>query len=245
MRKGFALKEEYRDRQLLALFDWDGTVYPGFTLRSWTKFLVAQGLFSTTAQTQIADLFGLYYKGKIGHDELSNETSFVYAVGVSGQLVENISFAATEFIQSAEQRPYAFAGRVFNLLRSEGVQNIVISGVPAQVLRAYAKQFPLDQVVGLEIAIDELSKRFTNAIVSNPGQSIGKKLAVRRLPQTARILLAFGNSISDLPLFTEAEIGIVLNNKDDFPEFIRTKLISLEVSEVEAIVANTLTSLKR
>ena len=233
-------------RRLAALFDWDGTVYQGFTILPWTRYLNSNKLFSSSAIKQIEDLFRKYEQGEIDHDNLSKETSLIYAADLSGRSIEEVSKAAIDFASLSQSQLFAFAKTLFSTLSTFGMINVVVSGAPAILLRGYAKYLAMDHIFGLELTEDASSGKFLNSIKVNPGVSEQKALIVQSLPKDMKAIIAFGNSLSDLPLFDAAEFGIVVNSiKASFPEPIRQNLLFLSADDVDSAVLNILTKVQR
>ncbi len=181
------------------LFDWDETVQPGFTILTWSEYLCRKGMFDREALMVIQDLFYRSRQGEMKYEELLSRSASIYGEGMEGQRVQDVSSATTEFVDINSSQLYEFAPRMFNHLDKLGIKTTVISGAPVMVLEAYAQKYSIDQVFGLDIGVDS-SGRFTKLVRENPGVIEQKASTLLKLPADARIYLAFGNSLSDLPL---------------------------------------------
>lgn len=206
------------------LFDWDETVQPGFTILTWSDYLCEKGLFDRKALARIKDLFYRSNQGEMRYEDFLCRTASAYAEGLMGQNAHYVSSVTAEFVDIKSGQLYPFAPNVFHRLDKLGLKATIISGSPIMVLQAYAERYSIDQVFGLKVAVDS-SGCFTNLVTENPGVSEQKASAIGKLPPDARIYLAFGNSLSDLPLFKAAEVGIVINNKKElFPDSVTARL---------------------
>ncbi len=220
----------------VALFDWDGTVSPDFTLVPWIRFLCARNLLTKESIESIEYLFLSYEQHRIRYKELADETALAYAQGLAGIRLRAISKAATEFVCSNQHPIYSYAPNLFRNFRALHITNIVVSGAPAELLRAYAKQHFIDHVYGVELEVDSRGI-FTGVVTNNPGSAEEKAHIVDSLDRSAKVLFAFGNNLADLPLLSVAQVGIVLNNNArTFPANIRERLTYCTPDNVDEVI---------
>jgi len=79
-------------------------------------------------------------------------------------------------------------------------------------LQEYNKFLGLKKVYGLELETKE--GVYTGNITTNPGISLEKSKLVNEIigSHNENIILALGDSLSDIPLFQAAPINVVVNN---------------------------------
>jgi HAD superfamily phosphoserine phosphatase-like hydrolase len=233
-----SLKKIRHSKGRVVLFDWDGTVVPDFTILPWVARLSEEGLVRYGTTDRIRKTFECYYKGRKSYEDLCRDTASIYARGIAGFHSADLSMAAEQFVRSQQSNLYPYAPALFRRLDKLDIRTIVVSGAPICVLQAFAKKHPIHEMFGLEIAIDG-SGYFVPRIMQNGGLIAEKERFVRALASECRVIMAFGNSLSDTPLFSVAEHGIVINNpKCIFPDTIQSNLIRAAADEVEPLVDN-------
>lgn len=224
-----------------ALFDWDGTVNPGFTLLPWTSFLRDRELLTAQSFHKITGLFHAYNNSEINHEMLCHSTADAYAQGLRGRDSKEIEVVAGLFVQMGDPKLYSYATELFALLKYQKISIVVVSGTPSILLREYAKVYPIDQVFGLELRANARDA-LTGEILNNPGLMKDKNAVVGSLPKGIEVLYAFGNSISDTPLFEIAEVAVLVNGfKNCFPRSLTSKLNALKLEDVVGFVKKSLT----
>jgi len=98
-------------------------------------------------------------------------------------------------------------------LTTNGIDIVLISGAPEVVLSAFQAYFPISKIYGLSIGVD-FQNRSDGTIQRNPGLCSEKQRIVNALQAKARIVLAVGDSVSDIPALTAASIGVFVGRKD-------------------------------
>jgi phosphoserine phosphatase len=217
---------------MVALFDWDGTLHPGFTVFPWSRFLSDRGLFTPRLADHLGQLLASYQASQLTHDELAIECANVYAEGALKVATGSLRKAAQEFVLSPAGQLYSFARPVLALLQSAGIRNVVISGAPSEVLKAYLPHFPLQDVWGLDVQRDEDIR-----LIVNRGLSYEKEQVVESYRHKFFIAFGFGNSAADLPLLEAASVAVLINGSASwFPPSVRHRLMQCTEQNVETLV---------
>jgi HAD superfamily phosphoserine phosphatase-like hydrolase len=219
----------------IALVDWDGTIRKNFTILSWAQHLGNAGVVSGEIVEDMEGQFALYSRGLISHNDLAAGTAAVYAGHLTGIADEEVRKLIPSFLNTDRAFLFLTCLRLLSYLSEKGIEVIVISGAPSEILTEYQKFYPLKRIFGLEL--ETRKGLFTGRVKVNPGMSSTKGRIVRKLNEEEgrKAVLAMGNSISDVPLFKAARINIVVNNGD-----IRTlgKTFSLDpAGDVEATIS--------
>lgn len=223
-------------RLMAALFDWDGTLRPGFTILPWCRFLQDKALLKTPLVDHLEQLFASYRASRLTYEELAVQSAVLYAEGTIGIAVDLLNKTAREFILHPASQLYPFAGAVLGLFRSAGIRNIVVSGAPSEVLGAYLAKMPIDEVWGLEVR-NEAGR----STVNNRALPREKAEVVDVLRRKFSIEFGFGNGIADLPILEAARVSILINSPpDSFPSSIRKRLLICTEENVESVVRQQL-----
>jgi HAD superfamily phosphoserine phosphatase-like hydrolase len=226
----------------LALFDWDGTLRRGFTIKSWIRFLVEQKFFASDVEDKLLSFFNAYNHGKLNHDELSKATAELYASALKNFRKEDILLAASNFLSEDKTLLNPFSIPLISFLKARDIGIAVISGAPTEVIQAYQGKLKIDEVFALECEIKD--GIYSGNIKVNTGTSTEKSKVISHLVATQKysFYLAMGNSNSDIPIFKAAPIKAVVNNPDLASRIYSdshpsSKVISLEEnSEVSTII---------
>lgn len=230
--------QDWQDHSRFALLDWDGTLCPGFTLLPWCRFLVEERLLPKAAAIAVEELFLCYGNHELSHDDLCERTATFYAHGLAGAVAEDVAEAAERFLRTPAGATYSFVAPLLSEFESRRIAVAVISGAPGVILREHARNLPIGRVFGMEVPIDRQG-RYTGTVAENFGLAAQKLRAVNSLPRSAKIVLAVGNSASDLPLLQAAEIRILMDrNLAVFPESVRESLIQSTPSTLWPMVVD-------
>jgi phosphoserine phosphatase len=198
--------------RMIALLDWDGTLRRDFTIRTWIKFLVGQGILPDKSIEDIEGVFAPLFKGNISHDEASYRTAAIYAFYLKGRSKAEIMRMASLFFEEDTQHLCSFSLALFSCLAQNSIQKMVISGAPVEILQEYQRIIPIEYIHALELQVVE--GVFTGKVLANSGTAQEKHLIVDHLSKSHmyNIVLAAGNSSSDLPLLDAAPANIIVNN---------------------------------
>jgi len=193
-----------------ALFDWDNTLRKGFTIVSWVEYLCNQHVVNESSYIELLHQFELYEAGSITYQQLSNNTTSIYAQSIAGADVSYLEKLAYRFCQQ-DHAVFEFTKPLLRILMDAGIEIIVISGSPELVLLQYAKQLGVNEVYGMDLEVK--LGRYTGVITKDYG--IEKNEIVRVICKSKGFapLLAFGDSEADNPLLNAAKYGFLIDKK--------------------------------
>lgn len=196
----------------IALFDWDGTIRRDFTINTWIEFLTQYRIVTEDTIKMIKDLFAVYSKRQLSHDQLSDSTANIYALSLKNYENNYIYKLADQFFIEDQKLLFSFSEMVFSFLRDNDIEVIVISGAPIEVLSQYQRRFYFREIYALESQIEY--GKYTGKVKQNTGTSQAKKDIINQLLNSKKykVVLAAGNSESDIPLFDAAPNNIIVNN---------------------------------
>jgi phosphoserine phosphatase len=198
-----------RGKVPIALLDWDGTLRDGWTLPGWLDVLSGATDLRRTFEADAQE----YATGEISHDALVLQAQDLYLEALRPHDPDSVRKIATEFVAHDRGHLRPFAVHLLEQLHRLGLNPTVISGAPLFVLREYATFLPLKDVWGLDVTYDGQKWEAGR----NTGLSVVKASIVRELTEAHRVLVAFGDSQSDVPLLDAAELPVVVGSKADAP----------------------------
>lgn len=207
-----------------AVFDWDGTLCPDYTILPWIKFLVTKKLFASECLQRMESLFDGFKNKTVDEEQLCIQAAIIYGAGLTGKRCKTVDAAAAEFIVLQNAGLYDFAGPLLKLLRESGVSIFVVSGAPVEVLKAHREPLLLENVFGLKLEC-AAGETFNGAVLRNCGLSETKSTTVSQLSKEFDIQFGFGNSVRDIPILTGARYGVVVGAEPEtFPMQLRSSL---------------------
>ncbi len=212
-------------RRRVALLDWDNTLHDGWTLEPWVRFLVDRGQAPISLAVDGERLTRAYLEDRLdGHSDLAHRANSLYAAASAGWSTADVAGLVVSFLDEVD-RPlvYGFVPALVEWLAAQGIQPVVVTGAPAELVAGYVEPAG-GRVVGLTLA--EAGGRYTGAIGRNPGTGHEKARAVAELMrERCEVVLGAGDSESDLPLLRAARRQLVVGNADLAGEFPGTSLL--------------------
>lgn len=191
----------------VVLADWDNTLRAGFTVTAWAEFLAGRGLFS--ALPTIVELFDRFRNDtSYDYEIFCEEMAATYADGLAGQSRGGVLAAAASFVQVDAQHLFGFARSLCEFFVERQLSVIVLSGAPEEPLTEYASTLGFELAGALRLEVEE--GLYTGNVIENCGLSNTKHDAVVRVSTTNDVVIALGDSLSDMPLLDAARVGFVV-----------------------------------
>lgn len=214
-----------------ALFDWDNTLRKGFTICDWVQYLSAKEVINVDFYRDILYQFELSNKHVITYQQLSDNTTNLYAKAITGINVSDIKRLGKIFC-SQDHAVFPYVCKLFNLFRQNNIEIIVISGTPHMLLEHYSKIFGIHKVYGMVIGVNE--NCFSGIIEKDYG--IYKAEIVREICKVKREqpLFALGDSIADKPLIKAAKYGCYIDKATE-SIYLEGKIIGTMSSAYDTI----------
>lgn len=194
----------------LALLDWDGTLRKGYVLFDWVGHLVSKEIVAKEAHSQLTSLLFEYQNSKLSYRDLVINTANIYSVALRGTQEQLVSSLASDFVQHDRKHLFEFTIPLLSHLQARNISICIISGAPQSILVKYANLLPIDAVFGLSLETDARGI-YTGAILENHGLYETKQKVTENLTKNHQhVVLAIGNSKSDLPLLQAASNSFMI-----------------------------------
>ncbi|MBB6670394.1 HAD family hydrolase [Cohnella nanjingensis] len=192
-----------------ALIDWDNTIRRGYTIYGLTDYLIAHGAVPPRLLEKFEVLKIAYRAGAISYAVYTERTCEAFAAAMAGYPADDYRRRVAAYLPQNESAISPDADALFGLLRRYEVDVYLVSGAPADVLRAYAGRFGLRGVFGFELEEDG-EGLLTGRVACNYGLDKARALHDPLLNVPGAVhLLGMGDADADLPLLDGARIPIV------------------------------------
>ncbi|MCI5148872.1 MAG: hypothetical protein D3916_05700 [Candidatus Electrothrix sp. MAN1_4] len=192
----------------IALFDWDETLRRGITLLPWSIFLYENNQLSREALEKIKACFTAFENHQLSYEEFAVKVVQEYGMGLKDNSAQMLCELAEKFVRVDKANLSSFTAPLINLLSSNNFLVVVVSGCPDTVLNAYSKILKIDVVFGLSIYKND--ENFTGQVKLNPSLQDVKREVVKKIRGAHEVIVAAGNSNSDLPLFEHSKLSVAI-----------------------------------
>lgn len=205
------LGKPYTIRQMksVALFDFDNTLYDGFSYFDLLAKQTDEGLVTADALPNANDAMRDYRSGATDYEATIVRLLDIYATGLEGKTYADVYGSAHEFYQNS-QKVYGFARKVFALLRPTH-DICLVTGEPQFIAESIAEIYDLDGQYSTIYAVEH--GVLTGGVASYLATRHEKHNAISHLLQGHQVKnsFAFGDSEGDMEMLAAVENPICIN----------------------------------
>jgi phosphoserine phosphatase len=189
-----------------AVFDFDGTLWPGDAGSGFMDWSIQTGLLSPTAASHILNRHASYHCGDVDETSICGEMTQIYR-GLSEAAVR--ASAATYFRQHVEPRFFREMVSLVHELQASGAEVWAVSSTNNWVIEEGVRDLhiPADRVLAASVAVE--NGHVTETLLDVPSDE-GKAEALRRVGLTHPDAV-FGNSVHDLAMLRMARLPFPTN----------------------------------
>lgn len=193
----------------VALFDFDNTLYDGFSYFDLLQKQTDEGLIVPAVLDTANKAMAGYKSGAVNYEKTIVSLLDIYAEGLKGEQYETIYNSTHEFYRDS-QKVYGFARNVFDLLRPTH-DICLVTGEPQFIAESIADIYGLDSYYSTQYKV--AGGIFTGGITSYLASRHEKHDAVRHLLQGHKIggSFAFGDSEGDMEMLAAVESPVCIN----------------------------------
>ena len=193
-------------RPRTAVFDFDGTLWPGDAGSGFMNWTIQTGLLSPAAAEHILNRHASYHRGEVDEISICGEMTQIYG-GLSEAAVR--SSALTYFQQHVEPRFFKEMVALVHEMQAAGVEVWAVSSTNNWMIEEGVRDLhiPADRVLAASVAVEE--GLVTGTLLDVPSDE-GKAEALRRVG-LAHPDAVFGNSVHDLAMLRMARMPFPVN----------------------------------
>src|SRR3989344_5735907 len=123
--------ETQNGHSCVSLLDVDNTLVDGFTVFTFTSFLLRQKLFRGQSLVQMQLDMGEYQRGKTDYGDFARNVVEHYSQGLAGLSEKAILIAGENFLSSYVKHLFPHTKDLIQLMRKQG-KTIAVSGAPKE-----------------------------------------------------------------------------------------------------------------
>jgi phosphoserine phosphatase len=157
-----------------------------------------------------------YKDGLVAYSELAVKAPRLFAQGLEGVPVVRVMELVDRFVSGGSSFRHSLTplgDLLANFLKMNSIlHGVVISGAPHELLVAAQPITAVVSVYGVRVGVDESGKWYDGNLVDNPATGERKEAIMTNLSQARRVLLAVGDSRSDIPMLNEADFRVVVGD---------------------------------
>ena len=193
-------------RPRTAVFDFDGTLWPGDAGSGFMHWTIATGLLPGPATRQILDRHAMYHRGEVDEITICGEMTSIYS-GLSERALRDS--AARYFADHVRPRLYPAMVALVQELQDSGVEVWAVSSTNNWMIEEGVRELriPPSRVLAACVAVED--GRVTADILDIPSDE-GKAAALHRVGLTHPDAV-FGNSVHDFQMLQMARMPFPVN----------------------------------
>lgn len=196
-----------------AVFDFDGTLWPGDAGSGFMHWTIETGLLSPAAAEHILGRHADYHRGEVDEISICGEMTQIYR-GLSEEAVRES--AATYFRRHVQPHFFAEMVALVHELQDAGVDVWAVSSTNNWMIEEGVREMriPPDRVLAAAVAVEDGT--VTEMLLDVPSDE-GKAEALRRVGLTHPDAV-FGNSVHDLAMLRMARMPFPVNPTPELRE---------------------------
>jgi phosphoserine phosphatase len=200
------LQAVYGAKPKTAVFDFDGTLWPGDAGSGFMRWTIDTGLLSPEAAERILGRHAAYHRGEVDEITICGEMTSIYA-GLSEKAIRGS--AAQYFVDHVQPKFFPEMVQLVHDLQAAGVEVWAVSSTNNWMIEEGVREMniPPQRVLAACVAVqDDL---VTETLLDIPSDE-GKAVALRRVGLTHPDVV-FGNSVHDYAMLEMARVPFPVN----------------------------------
>ncbi len=196
-----------------AFFDIDGTLFEGFIIQSFPRFLADKGLIKAAYPNKIDKIVSDYHSGKATYREVAEAVPRFYASALKGRQMNDVRTWAKRFMKVYLPRQiFSYSKQLIHHVRNLVDVTIAISGSPIEVVEE-TRELGFDSVIGS--LFEEKNGVYTGRVIANLILGEEKAEFARKVCEELDVDLsrtvAFGDTDQDESLLSIVRLPIAIN----------------------------------
>jgi HAD superfamily hydrolase (TIGR01490 family) len=208
---GSMAESEPSAKELLAVFDVDGTLFRRGLLPALTRRLVNEGVFSERVREELSQDYYAWVERRGSYETYDELVVDLFLRELKGVSVAELRRCARVEVEAHGRRLHMYTRDIARRLKQAGYHLIAISGSPQEILDLFLKPLGFDRAWGTVLAQDE--GRYTGEVLHDPFGN--KRQVLEEFLKSADMNLegsvGVGDTLSDVGFLELVHIPIAFN----------------------------------
>lgn len=197
-----------------AVFDFDGTLWPGDAGSGFMDWSIETELLSPAAVAHLRDRHAAYHRGEVGEISICGEMTQIYQ-GLPESTVRDS--AAGYFRQHVQLQFFPSMLRVLKALQQQGTELWAVSSTNTWVIEEGVRELSIPPSRVLAAAVKVHHGIITDELIQVPSDE-GKAASLLRAGPV-RPDAAFGNSVHDIHMLEMARLPFAVNPSQELATY--------------------------
>ncbi|MCR4325087.1 MAG: haloacid dehalogenase-like hydrolase [Candidatus Curtissbacteria bacterium] len=217
--------EQEQKEGAIVIFDVDNTLYQGFTLLAFSKFLRDKTLILDPALDQITEDKRQYDDDEINYDTFAKNVVNHFYQALKDKPQSAVLEAGKEFLPGYLNDVMPFTQDLIEIMRSQG-ELYAVSGAPYEAFLPFAERFNMPSNNLFLLQGEVVDDKYTGNVRVNMALEDEKRKIVTNIIGSGFNSLtsfAFGDSKGDLPVLEIVDNRFILEPKPEMMEEIEKR----------------------
>ncbi|MBU1202221.1 MAG: HAD-IB family phosphatase [Nanoarchaeota archaeon] len=200
----------------IAALDFDGTLSKGYISMEFLDYLFNNKLCNPNIYQKQMNALDNYNSKNISYNDWCKEWGILWAQGLNGQSVSQISEAAETFFEGFKNNIYSSSPKLVSLLKEKGYETVILSTGAKEVVSLAADYLGAEKTYATRISVRD--KTYSGRLLTDFHLPNGKRNFISKLKKTNIYSwddsMGFGDSTHDIEVLDSVEIAVALNPQE-------------------------------
>lgn len=196
-----------------AFFDLDGTLFEGFMIQSFPRYLADENFINATYPDQIDGITSDFLSGKVTYREAAETVPCLYASALKGKDENNVECWAAKFSKTyLAKHLFSYSKKLVRGVSELVDVTIALSGSPYEVVQNF-KALEFDEVHGSRFEVRSgvyTGRVLANLILGEEKAKLAENIS-EELSIDLKRSIAFGDTDQDEPLLNIVGLPVGVN----------------------------------
>lgn len=141
-----------RNKQKIAVFDFDGTLSKKYISMGFLEYLYGKGLYSEEAYREQHQMLKANRSNELSYSDWVYYWAKAWARSIKGQNVKTVEERAERFFENFKENIYPISPKIIKFLKENNYKAICLSLGSFEVIRLAARKIRMDEVYATQVS---------------------------------------------------------------------------------------------